>query len=60
MDAAQTVPTTVLLPIGVRRQAEQNARDARRSLSGYLALLVEDCVGQDGPGLRREPPGARP
>jgi hypothetical protein len=36
--------------------AEQNARDARRSLSGYLALLVEDCVGQDGPGLRREPP----
>jgi hypothetical protein len=51
----------VLLPIGVRRQAEQNARDERRSLSNYLATLVEGCVGErDVPGfLKRKPAPAR-
>jgi hypothetical protein len=52
----QTIATTVLLKVETRRLAEQAARDARRSLSNYLSLVIEDCVGMDGPGLRREPP----
>jgi hypothetical protein len=53
---SDAIPTTVFLSPALREQAQRNAAAARRSLSGYLALLVEDCVGQDGPGLRREPP----
>jgi hypothetical protein len=49
------VRVTILLPLGVRRLAEQNAKDARRSLSNYLAGVLADCIDQDQPGLRREP-----
>jgi len=60
--SGESVPTTIILKIGVRRLAEQRARDDRRSLSGYLALLVENHVGADLPGFLRQEPatGASP
>jgi hypothetical protein len=52
---SENVRTTVTLPIGVHRQARQNALDARRSLSNYLSGILMDCIGDDAPGLRRTP-----
>jgi hypothetical protein len=48
-----TIQTSVALPAAVRHEAERLAAAERRSLSNFLATIVEDRVGSD---LRREPP----
>jgi hypothetical protein len=55
-----SIRTTIVLKTSVRLAAQQRALDERRSLSNFLARVVEDHVGADPPGfLRHEPSGAR-
>jgi hypothetical protein len=56
----RTIRTTIVLPAAVRRLAEQAARDDHRTLSAYIALLIESHVGAPVLDLRRVPaPEAR-
>jgi hypothetical protein len=48
-----TIQTTIALPAGVRHAAERLAASEHRSLSNFLATIIQARVGSD---LRREPP----
>jgi hypothetical protein len=60
METVRTTRTSVTLKTEVCRAAQQRAKDDHRSLSNFIAILVENHVGADLPVfLRHEPTGVR-